>query len=91
MKKLIAFLMSLVLVFALAACSNQQGDPNTSSQNGSQTDESTPAPENKSGKNLVVYFSMPDNVDDSTVVLRCLQSRCQTIILPTSVHWTFPI
>ena len=69
MKKLIAFLMSLVLVFALAACSNQQGDPNTSSQNGSQTDESTPAPENKSGKNLVVYFSMPDNVDDSTVVI----------------------
>lgn len=69
MKKLIAFLMSLVLVFAFAACSNQQSDPNTSSQNGSQTDESTQEPENKSGKNLVVYFSMPDNVDDSTVVI----------------------
>lgn len=69
MKKLIAFLMSLVLVFAFAACSNQQSDPNTSSQNGSQTDESTPTPENKNGKNLVVYFSMPDNVDDSTVVI----------------------
>ena len=30
---------------------------------------STPTPSNTNGKNLVVYFSMPDNVDDSTVVI----------------------
>lgn len=61
--------MSLILVFAFAACGNQQSEPNTPSQNNSQTDESTPTPDHTNGKNLVVYFSMPDNVDDSTVVI----------------------
>ena len=61
--------MGMLLVFSLAACSNQQSDPNTPSQNNSQTDKNTSTPENKNGKNLVVYFSMPDNVDDSTVVI----------------------
>lgn len=65
MKKILAVFMSLILVFAFAACSNQQSEPNTSSQ----TSENTPAPNNTNGKNLVVYFSMPDNVDDSTVVI----------------------
>lgn len=68
MKKIVAVFMSLVLVFAFAACSNQQSEPNTSSQSNSQTDENTSMPENKNGKNLVVYFSMPEttNPDNMT-------------------------
>ncbi len=68
MKKVIVVLMSLVLVFAFAACSNQQGAPNTSSQRNSQINEITPAPDHKNGNNLVVYFSMPEttNPDNMT-------------------------
>ena len=65
MKKIIAVFMSLILIFAFAACSNQQGDTNTPSQNNG----SAFTPHNTNEKNLVVYFSMPDNVDDSTVVI----------------------
>ncbi len=65
MKKIIAVFMSLILIFAFAACSNQQGDTNTPSQNNG----SVFTPHNTNEKNLVVYFSMPDNVDDSTVVI----------------------
>lgn len=67
MKKLTAILMSLVLVFALAACSNQQGEPSTSSQSNPQTSESTPTPDNTNGKNLVVYFSMPETTDPNNM------------------------
>ena len=65
MKKIIAVFLSLILIFAFAACSNQQSDTNTPSQNNG----SASTPHNTNGKNLVVYFSMPDNVDDSTVVI----------------------
>lgn len=65
MKKIIAVFLSLILIFAFAACSNQQSDTNTPSQNYG----SASTPHNTNGKNLVVYFSMPDNVDDSTVVI----------------------
>ena len=54
MKMVIVVLMSLVLVFAFAACSNQQGAPNTSSQRNSQINEITPAPDHKNANNLVV-------------------------------------
>lgn len=54
MKKIISLFMALATVLSLASCS---------------TNESTPTPSNTNGKNLVVYFSMPDNVDDSTVVI----------------------
>lgn len=63
MKKILAVFMSLVLVFAFAACSNQQSEPNTSSQ----TSENTPAPNNTNGKNLVVYFSMPETTDPNNM------------------------
>lgn len=63
MKKILAVFMSLILVFAFAACSNQQSEPNTSSQ----TSENTPAPNNTNGKNLVVYFSMPETTDPNNM------------------------
>ena len=44
MKKIIAVLMSLVFIFAFAACSNQQSESNTPSQSNPQTHENTPAP-----------------------------------------------
>ncbi|MGN0550803.1 MAG: flavodoxin [Acutalibacteraceae bacterium] len=54
MKKIVSLFMALAMVLSLAACS---------------TNENTSAPSNINGKNLVVYFSMPDNVDNSTVVI----------------------
>lgn len=70
MKKIISLFMALAMVLSLAACStNQSSGESTPKESSSQTNESTPTPSNTNGKNLVVYFSMPDNVDDSTVVI----------------------
>lgn len=70
MKKIISLFMVLTMVLLLAACStNQSPNESTPEESSSQTNESTPTPSNTNGKNLVVYFSMPDNVDDSTVVI----------------------
>ena len=70
MKKIISLFMVLTMVLSLAACStNQSPSESTPEESSSQTNESTPTPCNTNGKNLVVYFSMPDNVDDSTVVI----------------------
>ena len=70
MKKIISLFMVLTMVLSLAACStNQSPSESTPEEISSQTNESTPTPSNTNGKNLVVYFSMPDNVDDSTVVI----------------------
>lgn len=70
MKKIISLFMVLTMVLSLAACStNQSPSESTPEESSSQTNESTPTPSNTNGKNLVVYFSMPDNVDDSTVVI----------------------
>lgn len=70
MKKIISLFMALAMVLSLAACStNQSPSESTPEESSLQTNESTPTPSNTNGKNLVVYFSMPDNVDDSTVVI----------------------
>lgn len=70
MKKIISLFMALAMVLSLAACStNEPPSESAPEESSSQTNESTPAPSNTNGKNLVVYFSMPDNVDDSTVVI----------------------
>ena len=70
MKKIISLFMALAMVLSLAACStNQSPSESTPEESSSQTNESTPTPSNTNGKNLAVYFSMPDNVDDSTVVI----------------------
>lgn len=70
MKKIISLFMALAMVLSLAACStNQSPGESTPEESSSQTNESTPTPSNTNGKNLAVYFSMPDNVDDSTVVI----------------------
>ena len=70
MKKIISLFMALAMVLSLVACStNEPPSESAPEESSSQTNESTPAPSNTNGKNLVVYFSMPDNVDDSTVVI----------------------
>lgn len=70
MKKIISLFMALTMVLSLAACStNQSISKSTPKESSSQTNKSTTTPSNTNGKNLVVYFSMPDNVDDSTVVI----------------------
>ena len=70
MKKIISLFMVLTMVLSLTACSiNQSPSESTPEESSSQTNESPPTPSNTNGKNLVVYFSMPDNVDDSTVVI----------------------
>ena len=69
MKKIISLFMALAMVLSLAACSTNEAPNETPEESSSQTNESTPAPDNTKGKSLVVYFSMPDNVDDSTVVI----------------------
>lgn len=70
MKKIISLFMVLAMVLSLAACStNEAPNDSTPQESSSQTNESTPTPSNTNGKNLVVYFSMPDNVDNSTVVI----------------------
>ena len=69
MKKIISLFMVLTMVLSLAACStNQSPSESTPEESSSQTNESTPTPSNTNGKNLVVYFSMPDNVDDTVVI-----------------------
>ena len=70
MKKIISLFMALAMVLSLAACStNDPPSATLPEESSTPTNESTPAPSNTNGKNLVVYFSMPDNVDDSTVVI----------------------
>lgn len=69
MKKIVSLFMALAMVLSLAACSTNEAPNETPEESSSQTNESTPAPDNTKGKSLVVYFSMPDNVDDSTVVI----------------------
>ncbi len=80
MKRLISLLCVLTLVFSLAACGNEQtkvdtptttpaGQPATT-PNSAPTDADATLPDTPSaedGKTLVVFFSMPDDVDDSTV------------------------
>lgn len=70
MKKIISLFTALAMVLSLAACStNEAPNDSTPQESSSQTNENTSAPSHTNGKNLVVYFSMPDNVDDSTVVI----------------------
>lgn len=70
MKKIISLFMALAMVLSLGACStNEAPNDSTPQESSSQTNENTSAPSNINGKNLVVYFSMPDNVDNSTVVI----------------------
>lgn len=76
MEKLTAFLMSMLLVFSLAACSNTSSEkgnstPSTSSQETSQTTENNSAEPSDSskptdttdGKTLVVYYSASGNTE----------------------------
>lgn len=94
MKKLTALIMSLLMMFSLAACgSNETNTPAPSEPESVQTSEpeSTPSsePENKtdggSGSNtLVVYFSMPEttNPDESSMTE---EERNSTIIIDGEV------
>ena len=74
MKKITALILSVVLVFSLAACSNtQQNDAPVSSEEPSQVVESTPVEvaETEGSNILIAYFTygenaeLPDGVDAS--------------------------
>lgn len=76
MKKILSVALCALMIFGLVACSgnepsrNESSTPSTTdSQSGNQETSSEPLEQLTRGKNLVVFFSMPDNVDDSTVVV----------------------
>jgi len=62
MKKLIALLMGLVLVFSFNACGSTSPS-NTSQAESSVGEQETSRPE--SGKTLVVYFSATGNTEEA--------------------------
>ena len=69
MKKIISLFMALVMALSLAACStNQSPSESTPEESSLPTNESTPAPSNTNGKNLVVYFSMPETTDPDNMM-----------------------
>lgn len=68
MKKAIALLMSILLVFSLAACGNQNsGDSSQTTEPAetapSESSDEAPETEGKSEKTLVVYFSASGNTE----------------------------
>ena len=73
MKKVLTLLMVLVLgiviTFTFSACSNSNTDPSVESpQSGLQNpSDDSGRPVNEDAKALVVYFSVPDNQDNSYV------------------------
>lgn len=76
MKKIFAVLISLLLVFTFAACSNRQSGPNTSapSNDGTPSASQTPSEsenealtdnsDTEKGKTLVVYYSATGNTEN---------------------------
>jgi len=77
--KALYMMLCCILTLALAACGNTETGGNETqppvNSETNNTSEETPSPSgadtstNGDTKTLVVYFSMPDNVDDSTVVI----------------------
>lgn len=73
--KALCIMICCILTSTFTACGNNQtgsGKSNSETNSKSGDTSSTPdsdAPTNKSKKSLVVYFSTPDNIDDSTVVI----------------------
>lgn len=70
MKKLTALLMSFLLVFSIAACSNESpsnsssSDSSTSSESAVTSDQPDSS-ETRTGKTLVVYFSATGNTEEA--------------------------
>lgn len=76
MKKISAILMSLVLVFSFAACSNQQSEQDTSNTSNNDTTSALQTPsedenetaadstDTEGGKTLVVYYSATGNTEN---------------------------
>lgn len=70
MKKIISLFMVLTMVLSLAACSTNQSPSESHPKKAVRRQTRAPLRRvTQTEKNLVVYFSMPDNVDDSTVVI----------------------
>lgn len=75
MKKIISFLtvcaVGVVMTFSLTACSQKDGSETSSAETGNLTSENqvkdTVEPSNENRNALVVYFSVPDNRDNSYV------------------------
>lgn len=71
MKKVISILLAVLMLFALVSCGKDEtpdaGTTPNDSIPGQKPDDDRP--ETPDSKTLVVYFSMPDNVDNSSVVI----------------------
>ena len=83
MKKVISMFLALTMIFALAACSNNQSTTqNPSEPSSTPATESTQKPDTSDGtestdtpvsqpesdsKSLVVYFSMPETTDPNNM------------------------
>ena len=63
MKRFTTFLLAILMIFSLAACDGKK----TTDIPSVVPDENRPS--NETTQTLVVYFSMPDNVDNSSVVI----------------------
>ena len=59
--------MALATALSLAACSANEAPDEVPEDSSSQTNESTPTPNKTEGKNLVVYFSMPETTDPNNM------------------------
>ena len=61
MKKVITILLSLIMIFSLAACSSKEATSSVDAQ------PSTPSSSSHGSKVLIAYFSMPEDVDTNGV------------------------
>ncbi len=70
MKKYLSILMVIAVLFSFAACSNNaknNGSETTANTTEMQKTENTEASASVSGKTLVVYFGVPEDVDTNDV------------------------
>ena len=85
MKKIISLFMALATALSLAACSANEAPDEVPEDSSSQTNESTPTPNKTEGKNLVVYFSMPETIDSYFQTRRAMNDNRVLMPVPTSV------
>lgn len=69
MKKCMALLMSMMLIFSLVACGsntdNQQTEKNEESVSIAESSDTSQKDDSEKGKTLIAYFSIPEDVETS--------------------------